>query len=134
MTPRRRSAFLPRPAALGWRPRLALAVALGLAACAPAPPMSSSDRAALGACRLEADRTYAQQNRYLLSERSQRDTPLSSSGTLGVTSAGLGSLYGRDQDVEDCLRERRAADRSTQPGASGGFSPQMDPTVSNGSP
>ena len=123
-----------RHAACGWGGRAALALLLGVAACAPAAPMTSADRAALGACRLEADRTYAQQNRYLLSERSQRDSPLSSSGTLGVTSAGLGQLYGRDQDVEDCLRSRRAADRNTQPGASGGFSPQMDPTVSNGSP
>ena len=104
-----------------------------LAGCAGAP-VSRSDQAAVRACRSETDRVYAQQNRYLLSERSQRDTPFSTSGTIGVTSEGLGQQYGRDVDMEDCLRNRHAADAATAPAASGGFSPQMDPTVSSSTP
>ena len=106
---------------------------LTLAGCARAP-MSRSDQAAVAACRADADRVYDQQNRYELSERSQRDTPLSSYGTFGITSAGLGQIYGRDTEIANCLHERRAADTSTQPAASTGFSPQMDPTVSNSRP
>lgn len=135
LSSRRLRAFPRLPASRRVAPGLAvLAVAgLALAGCNSAP-MSRSDQAAVSACRAEADRVDAQQNRYELSERSQRDSPLSSSGTIGITSAGLGQLYGRDVDIETCLRDRRSADRATQPAASGGFSPQMDPTVSNSAP
>ena len=86
----------------------------------------AGDRQAVAACKADADRTYLQQNRVLLSERSQRDTPFSSSGTVGVTSAGLPQLYGRSSDVEACLRRRQASAAAAQPDANGATSPQTD--------
>jgi hypothetical protein len=89
----------------------------------------TQDRQAVAACRTEADRSYLQQNRVLLSERSQRDTPFSSSGTVGITSEGLPQLYGRSSDFEACLRSHHAASAGAQPAASSAMSPQMDPSA-----
>ena len=100
---------------------------LALGGCAAGGPATRADREAVASCRVDADRAYLQQNRVLLSERSQVDTPFSASGTVGVTSEGLGRLYGRANDLEACLREHRDADAATQPAASTGVSPQMDP-------
>ncbi len=105
-----------------------LAVALGvLGGCQfGGPRPGTSARRDVAACRSEADRAYLQQNQALLSERSQRDTPFSSSGTVGVTSEGLSQLYGRSNDVEACLRRRRGG--GTEPAASSAVSPQTDPS------
>ena len=89
----------------------------------------TQDRQAMAACRTEADRSYLQQNRVLLSERSQRDTPFSSSGTVGITSEGLPQLYGRSSDFEACLRRHRDDAADARPAAGGAMSPQMDPSA-----
>ena len=53
-------------------------------------------------CRTQADHLFDQQNRYLMSERSQTDTPFSSSGMPGDPSRGLDDQYRRDRMVDDC--------------------------------
>ena len=77
---------------------------------------ATEDRQVAAACRAEADRSYLERNRVLLSERSQRDTPFSSSGTVGVTSEGLPQLYGRSGDLKVCLRSHHAAAASAGSG------------------
>ncbi len=108
-----------------------LVVALGvLAGCQfGGARAGTQERQAVAACRTEADRSYLQQNRVLLSERSQRDTPFSSSGTVGITSEGLPQLYGRSSDFEACLRSHHAASAGAQPAAGGATSPRMDPSA-----
>ena len=107
-----------------------LVVALGvLAGCHGGARAGTQDRQAVAACRTEADRSYLQQNRVLLSERSQRDTPFSSSGTVGITSEGLPQLYGRSSDFEACLRSHHAASADARPAAGSAMSPQMDPSA-----
>ena len=81
-----------------------------LAACAQQPRSASAtadgraSRAVVAACRQEVDRTYAAQNRAELSMRDQRDTPLSDNYVSGITSRGLSSLYGRDNQMAACVR------------------------------
>ncbi len=131
MTPTRPPATgVPQFHATRTAPR-ALLLALGLlAGCTfggPPKPRTDAQRAT-AACKVDADRAYLQQNRVLLSERSQRDTPFSSSGMIGVTSSGLPQLYGRSADFEACLRSHRVEGAAAEPAVSGGSAPQMDPS------
>ena len=125
---------MPRPArsrrARGALVAGRLAVALGLlAGCTfGGPKPGTSEQRAVAACKMDADRAYLQQNRVLLSERSQRDTPFSSSGTIGVTSEGLPQLYDRSADFEACLRSHRVDAAAAEPAVSGATSPRMDPS------
>ena len=100
-----------------------LASSLLLAACTGAPPRSPADRAVAAACRQEVDRVYAAQNRRELSYRDQRDTPFASSYNSGVTSAGLGSRFGRDNDVTSCINLNRPGASSIDTGTGPTFSP-----------
>lgn len=78
-----------------------------LAACAQQPSATAANRpsrAVLTACRQEVDRVYAAQNRADLSMRDQRDTPLSDNYVSGITSRGLSSAYGRDNQMAACVR------------------------------
>ncbi len=111
-------------------PAASLAVVLGLlAGCTFGGPKPRTDeQRAVSACKVDADRAYLQQNRVLLSERSQRDTPFSSSGTVGITSDGLPQLYDRSSDFEACLRSHRVDGAAAEPAASGATSPRMDPS------
>jgi hypothetical protein len=93
----------------------------------PPKPRTDAQRAT-AACKVDADRAYLQQNRVLLSERSQRDTPFSSSGMVGVTSSGLPQLYGRSADFEACLRSHSVEGAAAEPAVSGASAPQMDPS------
>ena len=79
-----------------------------LAAGCESTPRSRADAAATAACRAEADRVYAAQNRADLSQRDQRDTPLSSSYASGITSRGLGTLFGFDNQVSSCVSNSSA--------------------------
>lgn len=95
----------PAGAALAMALAAMALAATTLAGCTPLPPPSHAEQAAASACETAADRTFNTQNRYLLSERDQRDTPFSVSGLPGVTSNGLGQRYGRDEQLAGCLRE-----------------------------
>lgn len=106
-------------------PRCLIFLPLALGACAKSPAQSSADRAVAAACRQEVDRVYAAQNRRELSYRDQRDTPFASSYNSGVTSAGLGTRFGRDNDVQSCVSQNR-------PGAvagDAGTGPTFSPTI-----
>lgn len=130
MTPTRPLPARPRPPG-ARRAAPAALLALGLlAGCTfggPAKPRTDAQRAT-AACKVDADRAYLQQNRVLLSERSQRDTPFSSSGMVGVTSSGLPQLYGRSADFEACLRSHSVEGAAAEPAVSGASAPQMDPS------
>ncbi len=103
-----------RPAGLA-----AAALSLALAGCSTATPPSHADQAAASACEKQADQTFLTQNRYLLSERDQRDTPFSTSGLPGITSNGLGQRYGRDEQLAGCLRQNSQSTDTASQGATG---------------
>ncbi len=112
--------------------RLAFAVAAVLlpmlAAGCQSAPRSRADASARAACRAEADRVYAAQNRADLSRRDQRDTPFASSYNSGITSRGLGTLFGFDNQVSSCVSN---STNSTAAGAvvDPGRGPTFEPTV-----
>lgn len=93
--------------------RLALvAAAMALLAGCHAAPRSRADAATNAACRAEVDRVYAAQNRADLSRRDQRDTPFAESYNSGITSRGLGALFGRGNQVSSCVNNSGAAGTS----------------------
>ncbi len=100
---------------------IALLMAPCLLTACQQPPRSASARANSSACRSEVDRVYAAQNRSELTDRDQRDTPLSGSYLAGNTSRGLSAQYRRDQDFEACLNATRGGAGQTTPGQA--FSP-----------
>ena len=102
---------------------LLLAAPVLVAACAGAQPRSAADRAVSAACRQDVDRVYAAQNRRELSFRDQRDTPFASNYNSGVVSAGLGSRFGRDNDVTSCVNLNRPGASSLDTGTGPTFSP-----------
>ncbi len=108
-----------------------LASVLLAAGCAPwaTTPHSQASAATAAACRSRTDQVYAQQNRYLLSERDTRDTPFSSQGLPGITSAGLSQRFDRDAMYDSCVGSN-TPDRSDAPA----FSPGQTPTGSFGNP
>jgi hypothetical protein len=87
---------------------LALVAGMALLAGCHAAPQSRADRATTAACRADVDRVYAAQNRSDLSRRDQRDTPLSDNYLSGITSRGLGALFGRDTDISSCISNSSA--------------------------
>ena len=94
---------------LPFRTALAVLLSAGVLGACAQPPRGVADanrpsRAALAQCRQEVDRVYAAQNRAELSQRDQRDSPLSDNYVSGITSRGLSSLYGQDNDFASCLR------------------------------
>lgn len=105
----------------------AIAVALPmLAAGCQSTPRSRADAASAAACRADADRVYAAQNRADLSRRDQRDTPFASSYNSGITSRGLGTLFGLDNQVSSCVSNSSgpgAAAATVNPGTGPTFSP-----------
>jgi hypothetical protein len=86
---------------------LCLAASCALGACGFSPPLSETQRAAIDACRSDADRVYNAQNRYQLSERDTRDTPFSSTAAP-TESDTLSNQYGHDQLVSDCVNRSAA--------------------------
>ena len=105
------------------RPLIALSLllpALMATACTPAAnrTVARADPQVTAACRTRADDVYARQNRADLSRRDQRDSPFSSSGNTGITSAGLGERYARDRMVASCVAANSGgstSDASTGP-------------------
>ncbi len=104
-------------------PRCLILLPVFLGACAGPPALSSADRAVAAACRQEVDRVYAAQNRRDLSYRDQRDTPFAASYNPGITSAGLGSRFGRDNDVQSCVSLNRPGAAAGDAGTGPTFSP-----------
>ena len=103
-------------------------VPLLLAGCGSASPRSSSDRAVAAACRADADRVYAAQNRQELSYRDERDTPFAARYDSGIVSAGLGQLYGRDNQMSACVRANSKPGDNPAP-SDPGFGPTFSPTA-----
>lgn len=101
---------------------LSLLSLMALSACQSAPPRSAADAATLSACREQADRVYAQQNRVDLSRRDERDTPFASTYNSGITTRGLGARYERGRQVAACAS-------GGGPGGEVGTGPTFSPTV-----
>jgi hypothetical protein len=105
-----------------------LAAAAALGGCAgqrPAP--TRAEQAALADCRRQADAAYVKQHPELVTDQDQlRFSPFSSNTTIGITSAGLGEQYGRNQDFQACLNDARGA------GAGGGAQPSGTETLTPG--
>ncbi len=97
----------------------ALIVLAAVAGCAG--PQSSSSRtssAILKSCRASADSSFNRQNRYLLSERDEKDSPFSRSFVAGDTSRGLPSTYAYDTQLSDCLASSKIPQNPDQPATS----------------
>ena len=104
-----------------------LASALMMAGCQSAP-RSRADAANAAACRAEVDRVYAAQNRAELSQRDQRDTPFAGSYSSGITSRGLGTLFGRDNQVSSCV-SRSGGSNAGAASIDSGTGPTFSPTA-----
>jgi hypothetical protein len=85
---------------------LALAPALG--GCGLYQRPSAEDQEARSDCDAEADRIFAAQNRYQLSERNATDTPYAGNTLPSNPTAGLSDQYARDKLVDACLRHTSA--------------------------
>ena len=93
---------------------LAAGILLGLlAGCGQ--PRSSAELEQQQACGQQADRQFDKQNRYLMSERDQTDTPFSSSGLPGDTTQGLNDQYSRDRMVDDCMHSLSGTEPTVRP-------------------
>ena len=108
--------------------RLAFAAAAALLAGCNAAPQSRAQAATSAACRAEVDRVYAAQNRAELSRRDQRDTPFAESYNSGITSRGLGALFGRDNQVSSCVSNSSAPGTGAAT-ANVGVGPTFSPTA-----
>lgn len=106
---------------------LAAAAGMALLAGCHAAPQSRAQAATSAACRAEVDRVYAAQNRSDLSRRDQRDAPLSDNYLSGITSRGLGALFGRDNDISSCISNSSAPGTGAA-AADVGTGPTFNPT------
>ena len=104
------------------------AVATVLLAGCQTAPRSRADASTSAACRAEVDRVYAAQNRADLSRRDQRDTPFAESYNSGITSRGLGALFGRDNQISSCISNSSAPDTGAA-AANVGIGPTFSPTA-----
>lgn len=104
-----------------------LAGSLVMAGCQTAP-RSRADAATAAACRAEVDRVYAAQNRAELSQRDQRDTPFAGSYNSGITSRGLGALFGRDNQVSSCV-SRSSGSSTGESTVDSGTGPTFSPAA-----
>jgi hypothetical protein len=93
----------------------------------PPPPQSRAAAGAIAACRSRTDQVFAQQNRYLLSERDTRDSPFSTSGNTGITTTGLSSRYARDNLYDNCVGSN-VPDSGSAPTFSPGNNPSGMPS------
>ena len=76
----------------------------GLAGCGFSAPLPAEDRAILEACRSDADRVYNAQNRALLSERDEGNSPFSGGAQRASPSDGLADRYSHEEAVSACVR------------------------------
>jgi hypothetical protein len=81
---------------------LALAPALG--GCGLYTRPTAEDQETRNDCNAEADRIFAAQNRYQLSERNSADTPYAGNTLPSNPTAGLSDQYAQDKLVDTCLR------------------------------
>jgi hypothetical protein len=80
---------------------LALAPALG--GCGLYTRPTTEDQQTRTDCNAEADRIFAAQNRYQLSERNSTDTPYAGNTLPSNPTAGLSDQYAQDKLVDSCL-------------------------------
>jgi hypothetical protein len=79
-------------------------------------PVSPEDREAVATCRADADRVFAAQNRYLISERDQSSAPFAGNQLPTNPSTGLSDQYQQQQMVDKCLaRSAASAPSDTAP-------------------
>lgn len=95
-------------------PALLLVLMCGMTACSIFTHQSPAEQAAISQCRQHADKVYAQQNpdavyRADAYANGGRDTPNATYGLMGVSGAGLGGEYDRNQVYENCLVENGIA-------------------------
>lgn len=88
-------------------------VLLPLAACVPAPearsPEQRSQAATAAACRAQADRVIARQDRGQLLREDERNARLGAeTGSYGIRTQidSLGRQFRRDQITQDCIRQQ----------------------------
>lgn len=104
-----------RPAATRHMADVAAACVLLCLLAGCGQPRTGAELEQQQACGQQADRQFEKQNRYLLSERDQTDTPFSSSGLPGDTTQGLNDQYGRDRMVDDCMHSLSGTEPTIRP-------------------
>jgi hypothetical protein len=110
-----------------FRAALPALLVLLAAGCTPPPP-SSASRASAGAvasCRASTNQSFDRQNRYLLSERSQTDTPFSTSFNSGDTTRGLTQRYDYDNQMASCLAASNAPQNANTAATVSGSAPAV---------
>ena len=87
--------------------RLVVVLVLAVAGCAarPSNPLLATENA----CARQQDAREAAQDRDRLIADDQSLSPLSSSGLPNDPSQGLGTLFARDQAVDDCVTKRTSS-------------------------
>lgn len=103
------------------RVALVLAVPIAVVGCQTAR-QTPAEEAAAKACRARIDQITRIRDRSELYKADQRDTPFSSNYAPGITTRGLGTLFGRDRMKSDCLRGTGDAAPAASTGPA--FSPQ----------
>lgn len=93
---------------------LLLLLSLGAPACAMFSHQTPAEQAAIAECRQRANKDYLQQNPDAIYRADTyasggRDAPNGGYGLMGVTGAGFGASYDRNQAYENCLIEKGIA-------------------------
>ena len=83
---------------------------------------SPAEIAKAQACRTKIDQITRIRDRSDLYRTDQRDSPFSSSYAPGITTRGLGTLFGRDRMQSECLRGE--GDAAPDAGTGPAFTPQ----------
>lgn len=100
-------------------PVLLLLAPLALAACTRPPQPETGrvkpDAQEVAACRTQADREFAAQNRDLMSREDTTYSPFSGFSNRSFPSEGLSQVYAHQQMVQDCLNGRSAQGGETAP-------------------
>jgi hypothetical protein len=117
------------PLALPILGLLSLAPVLG--SCGLYNRPSDDDREARRDCDAEADRIFAAQNRYQMSERTSTDTPYAGNTLPSNPTAGLSDQYAEDKLVDACLRHSGAG---AAPGVAPGTTPSTGPSPNAAKP
>jgi hypothetical protein len=95
-----------------------LLTCLALASCAPAGGggATSQDSRLRAACTQAADRVYDTQHRAdIFTPMSGVNSPQSGNYTSSADGRGLSQIFGRDNDIQDCVRRGGASSDSVPP-------------------
>jgi hypothetical protein len=109
---------------------------LALLACTASPPtpQSITARDTMIACRQQANRTFAVQNRDEIYGMSDLSAPQSSIGLSQDPMRGLADQYTQERMIEDCIRNTGTQTNRASLGRQGGIGAPTAPVAPNVGP